>query len=196
MSSWWRWRRLSDGTSPIRSVLGTAGDRIRRWAGQRRGPLRPVLPGLRLVRPALPPAAGPARVTIPRARAAVRRLRIARTQSMPMRVVYEHAVVHEKFSLRARVIQRGARMFFKPLMYWMPLSDRSIRAIRRADQLSARSPRSRYVEPVRFDLGGVAVESMTHRYGPDSDMTILYFHPVLPRWRLLRRPHRDASPDL
>lgn len=93
-----------------------------------------------------------------------------------MRVVYEHAVVHEKFSLRARVVQRGARMFFKPFMHWMPLTDRSIRALRTADRLSARGPRSRFVEPVRFELGGVPVESMTHRYGPESDMTILYFH--------------------
>jgi triacylglycerol lipase len=112
----------------------------------------------------------------PRARSVVRRLRIARTQPGPMRVVYEHAVVHEKFSLRARVVQRGARMFFKPFMHWMPLTDRSIRALRTADRLSARGPRSRFVEPVRFELGGVPVESMTHRYGPESDMTILYFH--------------------
>jgi acetyl esterase/lipase len=112
----------------------------------------------------------------PRARSVVRRLRIARTQPGPMRVVYEHAVVHEKFSLRARVVQRGARMFFKPFMHWMPLTDRSIRALRMADRLSARGPRSRFVEPVRFELGGVPVESMTHRYGPESDMTILYFH--------------------
>ena len=85
-----------------------------------------------------------------------------------MRVVYEQAVVHEKYSLRARVVQRGARMFFKPLMDWVPLNDRTVRAIRRIDRLSARGPRSRYVEPVRFELGGVRVESMTHRYGPTA----------------------------
>jgi len=93
-----------------------------------------------------------------------------------MRVVYENAIVHEKFSLRARVVQRGARAFLKPLMHWMPLSDRSIRALRAIDRVSARGPRSRYVEQNRFELGGVPVEQMTHRYGPSSDMTVLYFH--------------------
>jgi triacylglycerol lipase len=107
----------------------------------------------------------------------VRKLRIARQQSAPMRVVYENAIVHEKFSLRARVVQAGARLLFKPLMHWMPLSDTTIRALRTADRrISARGPRSRYVEPVRFELNGVTVESMTHRYGPSSDMTVLYFH--------------------
>lgn len=107
----------------------------------------------------------------------MRKLRIARSQNVPMRVVYENAIVHEKFSLRARVVQRGARLFFKPFMHWMPLSDRTIRTLQTADRrLSSRGPRSRYVEPVRFELNGVTVESMTHRYGPSSDMTVLYFH--------------------
>ena len=177
MSFWSRWRQISE----------SARDRIIRLAGLRRRTNRLILPGIRLVRSSLTalPSSAAARQTshpdsgrgrVPRAREVVRKLRIARTQPGPMRVVYENAIVHEKFSLRARVIQRGARMFFKPLMYWTPLSDRSIRAIRAADRLSARSPRSRYVEPMRFDLGGVPVESMTHRYGPKSDMTILYFH--------------------
>ena len=93
-----------------------------------------------------------------------------------MRVVFEKAVVHEKFSLRARVLQRGARLVLKPLMAWVPLNDRTLRALRRIDRLSARGPRSRYVEPYEFELGGVRVESMTHRYGPSSDMTVLYLH--------------------
>ena len=114
--------------------------------------------------------------SIPQAREVVRKLRIARAQSSPMRVVYENAIVHEKFSLRARVVQHGARAILKPFMHFMPLSDRAIRALRAIDRVSARSPRSRYVEPVRFDLGGVPVESMTHRYGPSSEMTVLYFH--------------------
>ena len=177
MSLWSRWRHIAE----------SARDRIIRLAGLRRRVNRLVLPGIRLVRPsltALPGSAvdkGTSRQrrgwgTVPLPREVVRKLRIARTQPGPMRVVYENAIVHEKFSLRARVVQRGARVFFKPLMYWMPLSDRTIRAIRAADGLSARGPRSRYVEPVRFELGGVPVESMTHRHGPDSDMTVLYFH--------------------
>ncbi|RYD27671.1 MAG: hypothetical protein EOP87_20810, partial [Verrucomicrobiaceae bacterium] len=32
--------------------------------------------------------------------------------------------------------------------------------------LSARRPRSRFVDPVEYRLGGVRVEAMTHRYGP------------------------------
>ena len=125
---------------------------------------------IRLVRPSLTALPGSAGAGVPRARQVVRKLRIARTQWGPMRVVYEHAIVHEKFSLRARVVQRSARVFFKPLMYWMPLSDRSIRAIRTADRHSARGPRSRYVEPVRFDLGGVPVESMTQAAATVADV--------------------------
>jgi acetyl esterase/lipase len=94
----------------------------------------------------------------------------------PMRVVYDKTVVHETFSLRARVLQRAIRITFKPLLRYTPLTDRSLAAIRSFDKLSARRPRSRYVEPVEFELGGVRVESMTHRYGPTSDMTILYLH--------------------
>ena len=94
----------------------------------------------------------------------------------PMRVVFEQAVVHEKYSLRSRVLQRGARLVLKPLMAWLPLNDRTIRTLRRIDRLSARGPRSRYVKPYEFELGGVRVESMTHRYGPSSDMTVLYLH--------------------
>ena len=81
-----------------------------------------------MIRPSLAALPGSAAASIPRAREVVRRLRIARRQFGPMRVVYEQAIVHEKFSLRARVVQRSARVFFRPLMYWMPLSDRSIRA--------------------------------------------------------------------
>lgn len=106
----------------------------------------------------------------------VRRVRIVRAKPGPMRVVYENAVVHEKYSLRARALQRGARVILKPLMHWVPMSDNTIRALRTVDKVSARGPRSRFVQPVRFDLGGVTVESMTHRYGPTSDMTVLYFH--------------------
>ncbi len=94
----------------------------------------------------------------------------------PMRVVYDKAIVHETFSFRARVLQRALRITFKPLLHYTPLTDRSFAAIRSIDKLSARRPRSRYVEPVEFELGGVRVESMTHRYGPTSDMTILYLH--------------------
>ena len=104
------------------------------------------------------------------------RIRIVRPGNRPMRVVFEQAVVHEKYSIRARLLQRGARLFVKPLMAWVPLNDRTLAALRRIDQLSARGPRSRYVEPHQFELGGVRVESMTHRYGPSSDMTVLYLH--------------------
>ncbi len=94
----------------------------------------------------------------------------------PMRVVYDKAVVHESYSFRARVVQRAARLVFKPLMHLTPLNDRSLATIRALDKLSARRPRSPYVESVRYDLGGVSVESMVHRYGTTSDMTILYLH--------------------
>ena len=32
------------------------------------------------------------------------------------------------------------------------------------------------MEPIGYQLGGMWVESMTHRLGPTSDMTMLYFH--------------------
>jgi len=94
----------------------------------------------------------------------------------PMRVVFDKAVVHESYSFRARVLQRAARLVFKPMLRFTPLNDRSFATIRAFDKLSARRPRSPYVESVRFDLGGVPVESMVHRYGTISDMTILYLH--------------------
>ncbi|EFQ84455.1 hydrolase, alpha/beta domain protein [Aeromicrobium marinum DSM 15272] len=94
----------------------------------------------------------------------------------PVQVVFEDAVVHHRASLQARVLQRSLRMVLKPALAVVPFNDRTVRAMRRFDALSARGPRSRYVEPYRFELGGVTVESMTHRYGPSSDMTILYFH--------------------
>jgi triacylglycerol lipase len=104
------------------------------------------------------------------------RLRIVRRGNRPMRVVFEHAVVHEKYSLRSRLLGRGASLVLKPLMAWVPLNDRTLRALRHIDRLSARGPRSRHVEPYAFELGGVRVESMTHRFGPTSDMTVLYLH--------------------
>ncbi len=94
----------------------------------------------------------------------------------PMRVVYDKAVVHESYSVRARLLQRAARLVFKPLMHLTPLNDRSLATIRALDKLSARRPRSPYVESIRFELGGVPVESMVHRYGTTSDMTLLYLH--------------------
>jgi acetyl esterase/lipase len=94
----------------------------------------------------------------------------------PMRVVYDKAVVHESYSFRARVLQRAARLVFKPMLRLTPLNDRSLATIRAIDKLSARRPHSPYVESIRFDLGGVPVESMVHRYGTTSDMTILYLH--------------------
>lgn len=93
-----------------------------------------------------------------------------------MRVVYDQAVVHESFSFKARVLQRTMRIVFKPLLQYTPINDRSLATIRALDKLSARRPRSRHIEPVEYELGGVRVEAMTHRYGPDSDMTILYLH--------------------
>jgi acetyl esterase/lipase len=105
-----------------------------------------------------------------------RRIRIVRPGRSPMRVVFEQAVVHEKFSFRSRLLQRGARLVLKPLLSWAPLNDTTIRTLRSIDRWSAKRPRSRYVQPVQFELGGVRVESMTHRYGPSSDMTVLYLH--------------------
>jgi triacylglycerol lipase len=94
----------------------------------------------------------------------------------PMRVVYDEAVVHETVSLKSRVIGRATRIVFKPLLRLAPLNDRTLTTLRSLDKLSARGPRSRFVEPVAFELGGVHVESMTHRYGPSSEMTVLYLH--------------------
>lgn len=104
------------------------------------------------------------------------RVRLALPGRGPMRVVFEHAVVHETYSFKARVLQRTARLVFKPILLHTPLSDRSLATIRRLDGLSARRKRSRFVEPVRYELGGVPVESMKHRYGPTSEMTMLYLH--------------------
>lgn len=104
------------------------------------------------------------------------RVVLPRSRRGPMKVVYTGAVVHEAVSFRSRVVQRVVRLVFKPLLLIAPVSDRTILFLRRGEVLSARSPRSEFVDPVRFDLGGVRAESMTHRYGPASDMTILYLH--------------------
>jgi|GEM_PF-420900 len=93
-----------------------------------------------------------------------------------MRVVYTEAVVHESFSRRSQLVRRGARLVLRPFLRMAPVNDRTIMLLRGLDRLQARRPRSRYVEPVRFELGGVPVESMTHRYGPTSDLTVLYLH--------------------
>jgi acetyl esterase/lipase len=93
-----------------------------------------------------------------------------------MRVVYDKAIVHESFSLKARVLQRSMRIVFKPLLRYTPINDRSLATMRALDKLSARRPRSPHIEPMEYRLGGVRVEAMTHRYGPESAMTILYLH--------------------
>lgn len=94
-----------------------------------------------------------------------------------MRVAYDSAVVHEATSWKSRILQRTVRLVFQPVLRFAPVSDRTINLIQRADARSAaRGQHSRHTEPVRFELGGVTVESLTHRYGPDSDMTILYLH--------------------
>ncbi len=110
------------------------------------------------------------------ARPRVRRVELPRRSRAPMKVVYDSAVVHEPTSWRSWFLQRGARLVVKPLLHIAPVSDRTIVWMRRSEKLSARRRRSRYVEPVRFELGGVPVESLTHRHGPDSDLTILYLH--------------------
>lgn len=118
--------------------------------------------------PAVPPTASGSRAPRGRIHVPVRR--------GPMQVVYEHAVVHETYSIKSRVLGRTTRLLFKPLLHAAPLNDRTLMTLRSIDKWSARGPRSRYVEPVQFELGGVRVESMTHRHGPSSDMTILYLH--------------------
>ena len=105
-----------------------------------------------------------------------KRVRLMLPGRGPMRVVYDKAVVHEGFSLRARILQRTVRMVFKPLLRLAPISDRSISTIQLIDKLSARRRRSRHIETARIELGGVPAESMIHRDGSTSDMTILYLH--------------------
>ena len=94
----------------------------------------------------------------------------------PMRGVYQFAVLHDTYSFRARLVQRTARLLMQPILRFAPVTPRTIRALRMIERGSAKAPRSRYVEPVDFELGGVRVESMTHRQGPTSGATILYFH--------------------
>ncbi|MBC7596602.1 MAG: alpha/beta hydrolase [Kineosporiaceae bacterium] len=94
----------------------------------------------------------------------------------PMRGVYQQAVLHDTYSIRARVVQRAVRLFMQPVLRYAPITPATIRAVRALDRTSAKAPRSRYVEPIGYQLGGIRVESMTHRLGPTSDMTILYFH--------------------
>lgn len=94
----------------------------------------------------------------------------------PMESAYDRAIMHEAYSTRARIVSRTTRLFIQPLLRVIPINGTTIRATRSLERLSARAPRSKHVEPIGFTLGGVRVESMTHRYAPDSRMTILYFH--------------------
>ncbi|WP_375001580.1 alpha/beta hydrolase [Aeromicrobium sp. CTD01-1L150] len=106
-----------------------------------------------------------------------RRVRVAVPgRRREFRVAHEDVVIHEESSLRAKALGRAARVVLKPVLRFAPLNDRTLATLRSIDRLSARGPRSRYVEPVAFELGGVPVESMTHRYGPSSAMTVLYLH--------------------
>lgn len=93
-----------------------------------------------------------------------------------MQVVYDQAIVHESRSRKSRVVQRAVRLVFKPLLLLAPVNDHTLGLLRRLDKLNARRPRSPHVDPVRFELAGVPVESLTHHYGPQSDLTIMYLH--------------------
>lgn len=93
-----------------------------------------------------------------------------------MASAYDRAILHETYSHRARIISRSARLVLQPMLRVVPLTNSSIRVIRRLDGLYSDSPRSKYVEPVKFELNGIPAESMTHRYSPESAMTILYLH--------------------
>jgi len=105
-----------------------------------------------------------------------RRVRLATPGRGPMRVVYDKAVVHETFSFKARVLQRTARLVFKPLLQYTPINERAFLRIQRLDRLSERRRRSPHITFEARSLGGVRVEEMRHGYGPDSEMTLLYLH--------------------
>ena len=105
-----------------------------------------------------------------------RRVRLTLPGRGPMKVVFDQAVVHESYSFKARVLQRTVRIFFKPVLRYTPINERSIAAIQRFDAMSGRRKRSPHVDFEAYQLGGVRVESMKHRYGPDSEMTLLYLH--------------------
>src|SRR5215218_2634281 len=85
----------------------------------------------------------------------------------PMRVVYDKAVVHETYSFKARVLQRTIRIVFKPVLRYTPINERTFAAIRAIDGLQTRRKRSPHVTFEVSELGGVRVEKMKHRYGPD-----------------------------
>ncbi|WP_162891384.1 alpha/beta hydrolase [Aeromicrobium sp. A1-2] len=105
-----------------------------------------------------------------------RRIRVALPGRGPMKVVYDQAVVHESYSFKSRVLQRTLRIVFKPVLRYTPINERSFAAIQAIDGLSARRRRSPHIAFEVHELGGVRVESMNHRHGPDSDMTLLYLH--------------------
>lgn len=92
------------------------------------------------------------------------------------RVVYEKAIVHDAVSVRSLLVQRLIRIFVKPALALAPLTDRTLNAARRLDDASAKGRRSQHVRVVERELGGVRTESMTHAFGPQSAMTILYMH--------------------
>ncbi|VXC46079.1 alpha/beta hydrolase fold domain-containing protein [Aeromicrobium sp. 9AM] len=105
-----------------------------------------------------------------------RRVRLVLPGRGPMRVVYDKAVVHETYSFRSRVLQRTIRLVFKPVLRFTPISERTFAAIRAIDGLQVHRKRSPHITFEVSELGGVRVERMRHRHGPDSEMTLLYLH--------------------
>jgi monoterpene epsilon-lactone hydrolase len=94
----------------------------------------------------------------------------------PMRTVYDKAVVHESFSLRARVLQRTVRLVFQPVLRLTPINDRMFLRIQRLDELHGRRRPSPRVQLEESALGGVRVEVLRHLDGPPSEMSLLYLH--------------------
>ncbi|MEG9227692.1 alpha/beta hydrolase [Aeromicrobium sp. Sec7.5] len=103
-------------------------------------------------------------------------LRVVRRGRGPLQVVHEQAIVHETPTLRARVLARGLRLVAKPMLVLLPFTDHTLALVHRLDALSAKRPRSEHVDRAVLSLGGVPAEAMNHRYGPPSEVTVLYFH--------------------
>lgn len=137
-------------------------DRLRRWFTPRRA---------RRSEPVAEAESVPQITAEPRATR-----RLPRLRRREVKVVYDEAVVHDNVSVRTHILQRTIRLVLKPTLAVAPLNDQTLELMRSFNAASARGPRSRYVTPYPRELGGVPAETMTHRYGPDSDMTIMYLH--------------------
>lgn len=92
-----------------------------------------------------------------------------------MRSVHTRATLHDQPSVRARLVDRSARLTVKPLLRLAPVTAATFRRMQEWTARAAR-PASPDVHVVTDRIGGVPGEILTPSDGTTSAMTMLYLH--------------------